>query len=240
MSNKEKNIEFLFTKINEINSNQQHEKFYMTCYNLRNIIYTTLSIGLEKYTNPQELVLFLKKKEIEKLILEVSTKMPLVFQKSKTENFSVSWAGSRYEIFTDIQICWLLKDFTISKIFLDWLKNKDLFKNTPKEPFLEEYSKGIVSFSEKTDYLPIINFKLKGLERYWANHLSLISKIISGEDFLLETLEIKKSFEKQNLDKRIKDDSLQIEGSFLHPIKIDFRTEALKSYSGFYYDSTWS
>jgi hypothetical protein len=92
--------------------------------------------------------------------------------------------------------------------------------------FWKGYARALLAFERHRPFARQA-MKLAGQERYWVKYLDLMSNLSEGKDVQGSIAEVDEAFAARNRDKRIKDDNFRIEGSGLHPVRWDFRKDAI-------------
>ncbi len=74
------------------------------------------------------------------------------------------------------------------------------------------------------------SLRLRGQEVYWASYLNLIEAANNRRNLDEAISQVNQAFAKRNVDKKIKDDNYETEGSGSHPVKWDYRRDSLLAY----------
>jgi hypothetical protein len=188
----------------------------------------SLSSGVTEYSTREEACKFFEQNRLVELLEKVVELNKFLLVEVAAGRYSTTIIGGTYELILFVQFCWLLRRHELSNVFLEFAALEGIQKTQTK--FWAEFYRAICSLIKNEAYEPV-NLSLKGLERYWVTYLFVISDITNKRDPGVSINEMKRSFEKRNRDKRLKDDIYEIEGTAWCPAKWDFRGESILLYA---------
>jgi hypothetical protein len=139
----------------------------------------------------------------------------------------VPWAviGGNYHLIVFSHIAALLEEGVAADALLAIANEQEVVRLGTR--FWGAYAQGLKCLREKRDF-EIPQLKLRsGLEQHWIQYLHLMNHAVRKEscDDCLKRIE--HEFAARNRDAKIKDDHYRIEGSVLHPVRWDFRRDAI-------------
>jgi hypothetical protein len=187
-----------------------------------------LSLGVSAYPNKDQAVAIFSQYDLVNLLEKVAEINTLLLNEVATGKYSPSVIGGTYILIVFTQLCWLLRAYELGHVFLNFASIKGIQKTSTK--FWAEFYRAINHFANKESYDPIA-LPLRGLEKYWAVYLPVISDVTNSRDAKASVAEMESSFDKRNKDKRIKDDIYEIEGTIWCLAKWDFRGESILLYA---------
>jgi hypothetical protein len=132
------------------------------------------------------------------------------------------------QLVTLSHIFWLLEDRSFGESLLQAAARPPFLGQAGK--FWTEYVRAFVSLTKHEAYEPKLP-KITGIEKHWAAYIPLISDLTNQRPVNQSLQNITDSFERANRDKRIHD-ACFADPSGHHPVKWDFRLEAIRWYAG--------
>jgi hypothetical protein len=134
-----------------------------------------------------------------------------------------------FQALTLIHIVWLLEERAFGEALVEAV-TKPPFTDQKIGKLSAEYIRAFACLVRKQIYEPKIP-KLKGIEKHWATFLPLISDLTNQRPVAESLKLITESFDHMNRDKRIDVSGPQPEPNGQHPVRWDFRLEALRWYA---------
>jgi hypothetical protein len=193
----------------------------------------SLSIGVTEYSTREEACKFFEQNRLVELLEKIVELNKLLLVEVAAGKYSTNIIGGTYDFIVFVQLCWLLRQHELSNVFLEFAALEGI--RNGKSKFWAEFYRATCSLVKKEAYEPV-NLSLRGLERHWRIYLFVISDITNKRDPGVSINEMRSSFEKKNKDKRLKDDTFEIEGTGWCPAKWDFRGESILLYASEIYE----
>jgi hypothetical protein len=186
-----------------------------------------LRIAVTERTEPDGAIAWLK----EQNILDVLRRHQFTLQELAAEvesgRLPNSVIAGNYQKLVFAHLAWCLEEYRLGEFYVAFSKRPDVIELSTR--FWSEYASGMGALVVGEPYRPL-EIPLRGQERYWVAYLTLIQAASSQQPLDASRIEIEKLFIKRNADKRIKDDSYQIEGSASHRVQWDFRFHSILKY----------
>jgi hypothetical protein len=135
--------------------------------------------------------------------------------------------GGNYHDLVYAHLAWCLEEYQLGEWYVAFSQRAEVAELSTK--FWREYARAMRALVAREQYHPI-ELKLRGQERYWMAHLNLIQAASANQPLEAAKAELENTFTRRNTDRRIRDDSYQIEGSADHPVRWDFRSHSILKY----------
>ena len=126
-------------------------------------------------------------------------------------------------------LLWLLEERVFGEMLIEAV-TKPPFTDQITSKLWAEYIRAFACLVRKQAYEPKV-LKLKGIEKHWATYLPLISDLTNQRPGVESLKQVTESFDQMNRDKRIIVSGPQPEPNGQHPVKWDFRLEAIRWYA---------
>jgi hypothetical protein len=186
-----------------------------------------LSLAVEEYPEMRSAVAWLDRCGVGNLLQRVLKNTQVLADRVEAKALPSPALGGNYHYLVYAHLAWALREFDRGEWFVAFGQRGDVLQIST--PFWREYARGMGALVKGQAY-ESASLKLRGQERYWVSYLQLIEIASRGEDLTDALAGLDRAFAARNADKRIKDDSYEIEGSALHPVRWDYRRDSLLGY----------
>ncbi len=186
-----------------------------------------LSIAVEEYADHSSAAKWLLSNNVHSILRRSHENVTRIIDAVKAGRLPCSTIGGNYPYLVYAHLSWALQDYPIGESFVTIAERKDIAEIST--PFWCEYARGMGSLIRGQPY-EFRKLKLRGQEQYWVSYLHLIETATNGRNVDELINAVNQAFVRRNLDKKIKDDNYETEGSGGHPVKWDYRRDSLLAY----------
>ncbi|QDU14180.1 hypothetical protein CA11_19840 [Gimesia maris] len=194
---------------------------------LSSLLMNYLAIAVEKYDDNDEAKAWLITQEALPTLERYAQAMQLLVAKVDSGEVPASTIAGNYPHLVFTHLAWALGEFALGERFSGIASRSDVLELST--PFWQEFSRAVDTLVSGHQYT-VGNLAIKGQEKYWRTYLQLIEVATNGQELSTAIAEIDDAFARRNLDKTIKGDAHEIEGSGGHPVQWDFRRDGLLNY----------
>jgi hypothetical protein len=186
-----------------------------------------LSLAVEEHYDADSAVAWLFDEDVPTLLsrhLDATAKLSADVDAGKLPGSAL---GENYHYLVFAHLAWLISDWGPSDAYVRIATRSDVLGISTR--LWSEYARGVDLLSRGQEFR-MSELRPRGQEKYWIAYLRLIEAASRSEPLDDTLVEIDRSFAARNVDKGIKDDAYEIEGSGEHPVRWDFRRRGLMNY----------
>jgi len=178
-------------------------------------------------TKPERGTLWLKEHHVGNVLRRHQSTLQEIAREVESGRLPGSVIGGNYHDLVFAHLGWCLEEYPLGEWYVTFAQRAEVAELSTK--FWREYARAMGALVAREQYHPI-ELKLRGQERYWMAYLNLIQAASNHQPLEAAKAEVEHTFIRRNADKRIRDDSYQIEGSAEHPVRWDFRYHSILKY----------
>ena len=192
------------------------------------LLMNILAIAVRDYSSAAEAADWLSSQNIRQHLTRYLDLSEALISDLQDNEIHASSIGGGYPNLSFSALAWAIEENDIGERFVRTLAHEEILKLTT--PFWREYYRAVDSLIAGKTYKPA-KLKTRGIETYWQAYLGLVECLTGNGDMSIAKATADRAFQKRNLDKRLKADAYEIEGSASEPARWDFRRDALISYA---------